>query len=302
MISRLVNLFPLWAAILACAAYFYPGLFISGKQMIVPLLSLIMFTMGLTLTWSHFQDTLKYPGIILLTMAIQFTVMPLLAWLLSGSFSLTNDQSAGMILVGCSAGGTASNVICYLARGNVALSILMTLSSTVAAVFITPLLTLVLMDQSISPPFSDMMKSLIELIIIPVMLGTMLNTFFQNRISAIHHFLPLMASLAIVAIIAVIVSLNQQQIEDMGSTLLAAVALHNLGGMLAGYAIPWLLRYDKQTCRTASIEVGMQNSGLSVALAITYFSSAAALPGAIFSIWHNLSGSFAAMIWRKYDV
>ena len=301
MIHRLVNLFPLWAAILSCTAYFYPDLFISGKQMIVPLLSLIMFTMGLTLTWRHFQDTLKYPGIILLTMAIQFTVMPLLAWLLSGSFNLTNEQSAGMMLVGCSAGGTASNVICYLARGNVALSILMTLSSTVAAIFMTPLLTLVFMDQSISPPFPDLMKSLLELVMIPVMLGTMLNTLFHKRINTIHHFLPLMASLAIVIIIAVIVSLNQPQIKNMGHTLLAAVALHNIGGMLAGYAIPWLLRYDTQTCRTASIEVGMQNSGLSVALAVTYFSSAAALPGALFSIWHNLSGSLAAMIWRKYD-
>ena len=299
MLNRLVNLFPLWAIIFSVISFFNAESFASFKSFIVPLLALVMFTMGMTLTWNDFRDVIKKPLIVAIAVGIQFLLMPLFAYAISLLFGLSIELMTGMVLVGASAGGTASNVICYLAKGNVALSILMTLTSTLCAVILMPALTFLYLNQLVPVPVENMLFSIMNIVLFPVLLGTLLNSFFTQRINIIQPVLPLLSTLAIIFIIAIIVGLNHDNLRVLALPILAAVALHNLMGLIAGYGIPRLLNYDERTCRTVCLEVAMQNSGLSVALAIKYFSTAAALPGAIFSIWHNVSGSLLEAYWRK---
>jgi len=223
--------------------------------------------------------------------------MPLSAFLISRSFGLSPEYIAGMVLVGSSAGGTASNVICYLARGNVALSITLTIASTLIAVFAMPALSLLYLHQIVHVPFLKMLFSILQMVLIPVLAGTTLNTLLSARIKKIGSVFPFVSTIAIVVIIAIIIGLNQTKLKEVGMIIVCAVMLHNLCGLLIGFWLPKSLGYDDRTCRTLSIEVGMQNSGLSVALAIKHFSVMAAIPGALFSIWHNLSGSFLAGYW-----
>jgi len=299
MNTRLITLFPLGSLLLSITAYFYPVLFVDAKVAIIPLLALVMFLMGMTLTWAHFKSALKQPIIILLTVIIQFVFMPLFAYGLAQSFNLSGAHTIGLVLVGCSAGGTASNVICYLAKGNVALSILMTMASTLCSVAAMPLLSFLYLDQSVAIPVLSIMQSILMMVLIPVLLGTMLNSFYGHWFERIQGVFPALSSIAIALIIAIIVGLNQQNFSVVSLSVFFAVVLHNSLGMTIGYLIPRLLKYDAAICRTVSIEVGMQNSGLSVALAIKYFSVSAALPGAMFSIWHNVSGSILASYWHQ---
>ena len=214
-------------------------------------------------------------------------------------FALDPVLTAGMVLVGASPGGTASNVICYLARGNVALSITLTAISTVLAVLLTPLLALLLIDASIHVPAGKMLFSILFMVIIPVSLGVALHQYAGKWLEPVSHAFPLISVAAIVFIIAIIVALNADNLGKIGPALLLAVALHNGIGLLAGYHVGRVLGYPAGECRTLAIEVGMQNSGLAVALAIKYFTATAALPGAIFSIWHNISGSLLAGFWSN---
>ena len=297
MIHLLTKLFPVWAIILSVTAFFFPDLFSGLKPAIIPLLSVVMFCMGMTLKWSDFKEILKSPGIILIGVLLQYFVMPLSAFLISKSFGLPPEYIAGMVLVGSSAGGTASNVICHLARGNVALSITLTTASTLVAVFAMPALSLLYLHQIVHVPFLKMLFSILQMVLIPVLAGTTINTFLGPKIQKISPFLPFVSTIAIVLIIAIIIGLNQTNLKEVGFIIICSVTLHNLSGLLIGFWFPKLLGYDNRTCRTLSIEVGMQNSGLSVALAVKHFSIVAAIPGAIFSIWHNLSGSFLAGYW-----
>jgi len=299
MLNRIVNLFPLWAIILSSIAFLNAELFGTFKSSIVPLLAIVMFTMGMTLKWADFKAVLKKPLVISIAVVIQFILMPLFAYAISIMLGLSVDLMTGMVLVGASAGGTASNVICYLAKGNVALSILMTVVSTLCAVILMPALTFLYLNQIVPVPVQGMLISILSIVLLPVVLGTCLNSFFAQRLKIIQPVLPLLSTFSIVFIIAIIVGLNHDNLSVLALPVLLAVVLHNMMGLIAGYSIPWLLKYDAQTCRTVCIEVAMQNSGLSVALAIKYFSITAALPGALFSIWHNISGSFLALYWRK---
>jgi BASS family bile acid:Na+ symporter len=300
--NRIINLFPLWAIFLAMVAYTHAEFFASFKSIIVPLLALVMFSMGMTLSWKDFKAVFKKPVVISLAVAIQFLLMPLFAYGLSRCLNLSTELMTGMVLVGTSAGGTASNVICYLAKGDVALSILMTVISTVCAVFLMPALAFLYLNQLVPVPVEAMLKSILMIVLLPVLTGTLINHFFSHHLKAIQVVFPLLSSLAIVLIIAIIVGLNQHNLSDVALPVLLAVCLHNSLGLVFGYFIPRLLKYDERTCRTVCIEVAMQNSGLSVALAIKHFSLAAALPGALFSIWHNVSGSLLALFWRRNDI
>lgn len=301
MIQTVTRLFPLWAILFSLLAFYQPGFFADLKFLILPLLALVMFGMGLSLTLEDFIRVTRMPGLIALGSGLQFILMPLLAWLISIALGLDPLLTTGMILVGASPGGTASNVVCYLARGNVALSISLTAVSTLLAVLLTPLLSRLYVNASIEVPMADMLLSILSLIIVPVSLGLLLNHFFHRRLKPIEQVFPLISVTAIVLIIAIIVALNSSRLVELSLIMLLAVILHNLGGLTCGYWIPRLLGKDKATCRTLAIEVGMQNSGLAVALALKYFAPAAALPGAIFSIWHNLSGSVLAAFWRQSD-
>lgn len=299
MLNTLTRMFPFWALLLASIAYYLPGQFSQGKSLIVPLLIVIMFGMGMTLSAADFRRVLQRPGVVALGVALQYAVMPLTAFALSRLLGLSPELTVGMILVGTSAGGTASNVITFLARGDVALSITLTMVSTLLAVVLMPELTWLYIGHMVPVPVSAMLLSVLQIVIAPVLLGVLINGFMGERLKPVNRLFPLLSMSAIVLIIAIIVALNQQKLAGLGMTVLLAVMLHNLIGMGLGYGLPRLLGYDTVTCRTVAIEVGMQNSGLSVALAVKYFSATAALPGAVFSIWHNLSGSLLASWWSK---
>ena len=205
------------------------------------------------------------------------------------------------MLVGASAGGTASNVMTYLAKGDVSLSISMTIASTFMAIIMLPLLIQFYLGESINIPAQAMLFSLVKIVLLPILFGMLLNHFLKNLIQKIEKLLPIIAMWSIILIIAIVVGLNQQNIQNIGWLILLAVILHNLIGLLSGYLVAKKLGYNHTVCKTLAIEIGMQNSGLSVALAIQYSSASAALPGALFSIWHNLSGSILASIWQKKD-
>ena len=300
--TLLTGLFPLWALLGSLLTWVVPGWFAPLKPAIVPLLGLVMFGMGVTLTGRDFMNVLRRPFPVLLGIAMQFLLMPFAAWALAAVAGLPPQLTVGLILVGCSPGGTASNVICYLARGNVALSITLTTASTLLAVVATPLLTLLYAGETVPVPALDILITVFKIIFLPVMLGVLANHFFHRALSPVVRVFPLLSVLSIVLIIMIIVALNHDSLANVASGLAAVVVLHNLVGLLGGYWLPRWLGRDKRECRTLAIEVGMQNSGLAVALAIKYFSVTAALPGALFSIWHNLSGSLLAGIWRRQPV
>jgi BASS family bile acid:Na+ symporter len=295
----LTRLFPLWAILASALAWLQPQIFNSYNTWIVPLLAIVMFGMGLTLQASDFSYVLQMPKLVFAGVTLQYTIMPLTAMLLSTIMELDPLLTAGMILVGTCPGGTASNVICYLARGNVALSITLTAISTLLAVLLTPALTYQLVSASIEVPAWDMLLSILYMVIIPVSAGILLHHLGGRRLQPFNEAFPLISVVAIVFIIAIIVSLNAANFQQIAVTVVIAVMLHNITGLFLGYLTSRLLGYSPTECRTLAIEVGMQNSGLAVALAMKYFSAAAALPGALFSIWHNISGSILAAFWSN---
>jgi BASS family bile acid:Na+ symporter len=292
-------LFPLWALLGSALAYARPEWLAPLKPAIVPLLGLVMLGMGITLTWRQFVAVLERPQRVGLGMALQFGVMPLAAWTIGRALGLPMELVAGMVLVGASPGGTASNVICFLARGDVALSITLTATSTLLAVLATPVLTWLYVCREVPVPVWDMLGSVAKVVLLPVALGVALNAWTGERLAPIKHLFPLLSMAAIVLIIAIIVALNVDNIAAAGWLIGLAVVLHNAVGLSAGYGLGWLATRDLRIARTLAIEVGMQNSGLAVALAVQYVSATAAIPGALFSIWHNLSGSALAALWSR---
>jgi bile acid:Na+ symporter, BASS family len=299
MQSRSVFLLPIGAVLISCVAMAYPELLANYGKAIVPLLGVVMFFMGMTLKIDDFKRVIEQPVLIFIGISLQYILMPLIAWILAEILNLPIMLATGLILLGACPGGTASNVICFLAKANIALSISLTAISTLLAAVLTPLITLFYVDQSIDVPVVDMMKNLVLIVILPVVSGILLNTFYQQRLEKIKPTLPLLSIISIVFIIGVIVAKNQSQLFELGLLLFCAVVLHNLFGLIAGYSIPKLMGYDEAICKTLSIEVGMQNSGLAVVLANQYFSAVAALPAALFSVWHNVTGSVLAMFWSK---
>jgi len=301
MVKNISALFPFWAILASVFAYMQPSLVVEYKNWIIPLLILIMFCMGATLKIEDFKRVAKKPKIIALTVALQFLLMPLVAFIISKLFNLSTDLMVGMVLVGAVSGGTASNVICYLAKADVALSITMTVVSTLLSIAITPLLTLFYVGMTVPVPASSMIISILKIVLLPVVAGIIINYFFHKFIEKKKDILALLSILCIVFIIAIVVGLNEPKISTIAITLFIGIALHNMTGLLGGYYIAKLFGCNKKTCKTVAIEVGMQNSGLAVALAMKYFTPLSALPGAIFSIWHNISGSILASYWSKED-
>jgi BASS family bile acid:Na+ symporter len=215
------------------------------------------------------------------------------------ALGLPVELAAGLILVGSCPGGTASNVICYLARADVALSISLTAVSTVLAVGATPLLTRFWVGTAVEVDVAGMVASIFRIVLVPVTLGVLVNARFGARLGPLERGLPALSVAAIVLIIAIVVALSHGRLAELSAVLLVSVVLHNALGLAAGYALPWLLRLPEAQRRTLAVEVGMQNSGLGVALAVEHFTALAALPGAVFSVWHNLSGSLLAAVWSR---
>lgn len=293
--------FPVLAICLSALAYFYAPLFLNLKMMIIPLLTLIMFSMGLTLSPNDFIGVLAQKKVLALGIFLQFTIMPLSAYIISLLLNFPTELTVGMVLVGSTSGGTASNVICYLAGANVALSISITIFLTISASILMPIMTWIYIGQTVAVPVFEMGTSVVRIVFLPVLIGVVINYYWDDKLSFTKPIFPLLSIVSIVIVIAIIVSLNQSKIAYVGMMVIIGVILHNGFGMLSGWLITRAIGFDNQTCRTLMIEIGMQNSALSAALAIKYFSAASALPAAIFSIWHNISGSLIAGFWNAQD-
>ncbi|CRF32526.1 Uncharacterized sodium-dependent transporter YocS [Brachyspira suanatina] len=285
--------------IVAAVSLFFPKTVSFIKTSYVNyLLMIVMFGMGLTLKLEDFKVVFTRPKDIIIGAIAQFTIMPLLAFLLSIAFKLPPELAVGVILVGTCPGGTSSNVMTYLAKGDVALSVGMTSVSTILAPFATPLLTLLYAGQKVDVNAVSMFVSIVQVVILPIALGFIINKFFYKFTNSIKEILPLISVLAIVAIVAAVVSANSQRLMQVGYLVIIVVILHNCLGYLLGYLLGKLFRLNNAKCKAVSIEVGMQNSGLATSLAATHFASMAlaTVPGAIFSVWHNISGSIVANI------
>lgn len=298
MLSKITRLFPLWALLLSVLAYYMPSSFTGISPFISYLLMLIMFTMGVTLRISDFKRVVTRPAPVIICTFIHYLIMPLAAWLLAKAFDMPADLAVGMILVGSVASGTASNVMIYLARGDVALSVTISSVSTLVGVFATPLLTLLYADTSISVNVMGMLLSILQIVIIPIIAGLAIHHIFSETVKKIEPFLPSLSMICILAIISAVVASSQSHIASVGFMVAIAVILHNGIGLIGGYWGGRLFGFDESTCRTLAIEVGMQNSGLAATLGAQYFGAMAALPGALFSVWHNLSGSLLAGYWQ----
>lgn len=297
MLTKITRLFPLWAVLLSIAAYYSPTTFTGISPYISPLLMLIMFAMGITLRLDDFKRVLSRPGPVAAGIFLHYLIMPLAAWLLAMLFQMPPDLSAGMVLVGSVASGTASNVIIYLSKGDVALSVTITAVSTLVGVFATPLLTRLYVDAAITVDIMGMLLSILQIVVIPIGLGLIIHHTCGKIVKRVEPYLPALSMVCIVAIISAVVAGSQSHIASVGMVVIIAVILHNGIGLLSGYWGGKLFGFDESTCRTLAIEVGMQNSGLAATLGKIYFSPLAALPGALFSVWHNLSGSLLAGYW-----
>ena len=293
------QLFPLWAILLSVAAIIARDSIALLEPAIVPLLAGIMFLMGLTLEKKDFQRIIAQPQPVMVGVILQFVLMPILAITLANMLELSTQLTAGMVLVGSCAGGTASNVIAYLSKGDVALSISRTIASTLIGVVATPFLCAFYLSETIAVDSISMLISILQMVLIPVVAGSLVNHFQRPVVLKIEPALPSIAIVLILIIIAVIVALNAERLPQVGLLTLVAVILHNSLGLAGGFFVSRLFGFNLRQSQTIAIEVGMQNSGLGVALALQYFSATAALPGALFSIWHNISGSLLAARWSR---
>lgn len=280
--------------LVAAIALFQPWTFKWAAPNIALLLGIVMFGMGTTLRLRDFQLVFQRPKDVLVGALAQFTIMPGLAWLLAKGFGLPPELAAGVILVGTCPGGTSSNVMTYLARGDVALSVSMTMTTTILAPIVTPLLTWWLAGAWVDISLSAMMMSIVKVVIVPIVGGILVNSLFGNYVQKYVKLLPLISVVAIVLIVGGVVAVSSQRIMETGALIMLVVMLHNLLGYALGFAIAKALHMNMAKAKAISIEVGMQNSGLATSLAMMHFGAAAAIPGAIFSVWHNISGSLAA--------
>ncbi len=301
-VAKTTSLFPLWVVLFSYWAFVKPEYWSKFSFLIIPLLSLVMFSMGLTLKIKDFLRIFERYKIIVLGVFLQFLIMPLLGFLLIKFFNFQQGIALGIILVGCAPGGTASNVICYLAKGDVALSISLTFCSTILSIFFMPMLFLLYTGSTIDIPVYAMMISIFKIVVIPVCLGILLNSFNFSKIEKIKLGLPLIAVVAILFIITVIIGSNSEEILKNGYKIFFIIICHNLLGILIGFYLCKKLNYSNKIAKTIALEIGMQNSGLATALALKFFGPLSAISGAFFSIWHNISGPILASYWNKRKI
>ena len=300
-LEKLSDFFGKWMALIVIAvaalALFAPQTCLWIKTSWINwLLGIVMFGMGLTLKVSDFKVVFSRPKDIIIGFIAQFTLMPLIAFALTKAFSLPTEIAVGVILVGTCPGGTSSNVMTYLSKGDVPLSVGMTAVSTLFAPLMTPLLTLLYAGQRVDVNAVAMFLSIVKVVLLPITLGLVCNYFFEKVTREIVRILPLISTIAIIMIIASVVSANSARLKTVGVMVVIVVILHNLLGYAAGFGVGKLLRLNTTKCRALSIEVGMQNSGLATSLAATHFAQypLATIPGAVFSVWHNISGAVYA--------
>lgn len=299
LISDYMGVLVLLSAIVALT---FPETISRAKPTVInPLLGVIMFGMGLTLRAEDFRIVFSRPKDVIIGCLAQFSVMPLLAWLLARIFSLDEALSVGVMLVGCCPGGTASNVITYLAKGDLALSVGMTGVSTILAPIATPLLVWLLAGQTVDVNVAGMLLSILWVVILPIVAGLVVKRLWPRQTAKATAYLPTLSTLAICAIVLIVISANAGKLMSGGLVIVLVVMLHNLCGLGIGYGIGRLLGLSTAKRRAISIEVGMQNSGLASSLATLHFASypMATIPGAVFSVWHNISGAIVARIFAR---
>lgn len=298
-ISEYMGLLVLAAALLALM---FPGMLQGIRPSVINyLLGAVMFGMGLTLNLNDFKVVFSHPKDVLTGCLAQFTIMPLLAFVLSRLFRLDEALALGVVLVGCCPGGTASNVITYLAKGDLALSVGMTGVSTLLAPLLTPLLTWALAGKSIQVDVASMFLSILWVVIIPIVAGLLVKWMWPRFTEKATDFLPAFSSVAIAFIVAIIIAANADKLFTSGLVIVLVVMLHNVCGLGLGYVVGWLLGLSYPKRKAISIEVGMQNSGLASSLATIHFAAypMATIPGALFSVWHNLSGAAVAYLYKN---
>ena len=295
------NLFPVWVVIACAVALFHPPVFTwFAGQWIVWGLAVIMLGMGVTLSVDDFRRVLLMPRAIAVGFTAQYTIMPFLGWAIAHGLRLDAPLAVGLILVACCPGGTASNVVTYLARANVALSVLMTICSTFGAVIMTPLLTKWLAQTWVQVDAWGLFLDTVKVVLAPLLLGLGLHHSVPRLVKAVLPAAPLVSVVTIAMICASIIGQQADSIKQRGGVLLFAVFLLHAGGFALGWLFARLFRYDETIRRTVSIEVGMQNSGLGVVLAKNNFPGMpdAATPCAISAVFHSVIGSVLAGIWR----
>ena len=293
--------FAIWVLLFAALAFFVPSGFAWIGAYITILLGIVMFGMGLTITVADFKEVLTRPKDVAIGVVGQFLIMPSLAFLLVKIFNLAPEIAIGVILVGCCPGGTSSNVMTFLSKGDVALSVTITSITTLLAPIVTPALIYLLASEYIDVAPSALFMSIVKVIIIPITLGFIVQKLFNKQAKASVKVMPLVSVVAIVAIVTAVVAGNQQKIAETGLIIFAVVILHNTLGYLIGYLFGKMFGMNLAKKKAVAIEVGMQNSGLGATLAIAHFSPLAAVPSAIFSVWHNISGPILATIFSRME-
>ncbi|WP_262137707.1 bile acid:sodium symporter family protein [Pseudomonas sp. Marseille-Q5117] len=293
------NTFAYWVLIFAVLSYLMPQWFIFLKPAIIPLLGLVMFGMGLTLKIEDFSEVIRHPGRVALGVIAHFIIMPGVAWLLCQVFHLPAEIAIGVILVGCCPSGTSSNVMAWLAKGDLALAVAIAAVTTLVAPILTPALIWLLASAYLSVSFIDMLYSILQMVMLPIILGVMAQKIMGRRIDVAIDILPLISVVSIVMIVAAVVSNSQSKIAESGLVIIVVVIIHNTFGFLLGYFTAKLFKLPLAQRKSLSLEVGMQNSGLGAALASAHFSPIAAVPSALFSVWHNISGALLSTYFRK---
>lgn len=291
--------FAVWVLVAATIAYYFPDLFKFLAAYISILLGIVMFGMGLTLRAKDFSEVVKRPFDVLIGILGQFVIMPVLAYVLCIILNLPSEIAVGVILVGCCPGGTASNVMTFLGKGDVPLSVTISACTTVLAPIVTPALIYVFAKQWVEVDPMAMFLSIVNIVILPILAGVIVNTLFGKYVKEAVTALPLISVVAIVAIVCAVVAVSQKQISETGLLIFAVVVLHNCIGLALGYVLAYIFKMDLKKKKALSIEVGMQNSGLGVALAMAHFNPLSAVPSAIFSVWHNISGPILATIFAN---
>lgn len=299
MIQFVQKSFALWVVLVAAIALSLPQYFVWLTHYIPLMLGIIMFGMGMTMTVGEFKSVAQNPKAVLIGVAAHFVVMPSLAYVLCKLFQLPPELAIGVILVGCCPGGTASNVITFMAKGNTALSVACTSVSTLLAPILTPAIFYVLASQWIEIHASSMLLSILQVVLCPIALGLVVRIVLKNKINTYIEVMPLISVVAIVLIVAAIIAASKAALLQSGLLVLLIVALHNGFGFLLGFGASRFLGLSYFDSKAVAIEVGMQNSGLGVALAAVHFAASplTALPSAIFSLWHNISGPALASYW-----
>ncbi len=293
--------FALWVIVFAALALWQPEIFVWLKAYIPWILGIIMLGMGMTMTVDDFKGVLQSPKAVLIGVVAQFVVMPGLAYVLCKLFNLPPEIAVGVILVGCCPGGTASNVITYMAKGNVALSVACTSVSTLLAPVLTPAIFYLLASQWLKIDAASMFISILQVVLLPILVGLILRIWLKRQVESYIQVMPLVSVIAIVAIVAAIIGGSKAAILQSGLLILVVVILHNGLGYLLGFTAARFFKLPYADSKAIAVEVGMQNSGLGVALAAVHFAASpiTAVPSAIFSLWHNISGPALATYWAS---